>query len=82
MLNFTCPLLQSGPVASNLLSQILTCLQKKTKLWSIWKMRNKICFEVKKFHNPLEIVCHAGVLMKFWAGLMKDSDKEGPKALT
>jgi len=37
--------------------------------WSIWKMRNKICFEGKKFSNSIEIVCHACALMKFWAGL-------------
>lgn len=38
-------------------------------------MRNKICFEGKKFHNPLSNFSHAGALMKFWAGLMKDEDK-------
>jgi hypothetical protein len=27
--------------------------------WSIWKMRNRTCFDGKKFHNPLEIVSHA-----------------------
>ena len=44
--------------------------------WSIWKMRNKICFEGKKFHNPIEIVFHACALTKFWAGLQKEVDKE------
>jgi hypothetical protein len=44
--------------------------------WSVWKMRNKICFEGKKLHNPLEIVSHACALMKHWAGLQKDVDKE------
>lgn len=39
-------------------------------------MRNKICFEGKKLHNPLEIVCHACALIKFWAGLQKEVDKE------
>ena len=43
--------------------------------WSIWKMRNKICFEGKKFHNPIEIVFHACALTKFWAGLQKEVDK-------
>jgi hypothetical protein len=44
--------------------------------WSLWKMRNKVCFEGKKLHNPLEIVSHACALMKYWAGLHKDVDKE------
>ena len=44
--------------------------------WSIWKIRNKICFDGKKLHNPLEIVSHACALMKFWAGLQKEVDKE------
>jgi hypothetical protein len=39
-------------------------------------MRNKVCFEGKKLHNPLEIVSHACALMKYWAGLHKDVDKE------
>ena len=38
-------------------------------------MRNTICFEGKKLHNPLEIVCHACALIKFWAGLQKEVDK-------
>jgi hypothetical protein len=44
--------------------------------WAIWKMRNKICFEGKKLRNPIEIVCHACALIKFWAGLQKEVDKE------
>ena len=44
--------------------------------WSIWKMRKIICFDGKKFHNPLEIVSHACALMKFWEGLQKEVDKE------
>lgn len=44
--------------------------------WSIWKMRNKICFDGKKLHNPIDIVCHACALIKFWAGLQKEVDKE------
>lgn len=39
-------------------------------------MRNKVCFEGKKLHNPPEIVSHACALMKYWAGLQKDIDKE------
>jgi len=44
--------------------------------WSIWKMRNKICFEGEKLHSPLDIVRHACALIKFWAGLQKEVDKE------
>lgn len=44
--------------------------------WAIWKRRNKVCFEGKKLHNPLEIISHACALMKNWAGLQKDIDKE------
>jgi hypothetical protein len=44
--------------------------------WAIWKMRNQICFDRKKFHNPLEIISHACALMKHWAGLQTDIDKE------
>jgi hypothetical protein len=44
--------------------------------WSIWKMRNQVCFEGKKFLNPIGIICHAGALMKFWAGLLKSDDKD------
>jgi hypothetical protein len=39
-------------------------------------MRNKIFFEGRKLHNPLEIVSHACALMKHWVGLQKDVDKE------
>jgi hypothetical protein len=30
----------------------------------------------KKLSNPLEIISHACALMKFWAGLLKELDKE------
>jgi hypothetical protein len=30
----------------------------------------------KKLNNPLEIVSHTCALMKFWAGLQKEVDKE------
>jgi hypothetical protein len=39
-------------------------------------MRNKVCFDGKKFQNPIEIICHACAFMKFWAGLQKEVDKE------
>jgi hypothetical protein len=38
-------------------------------------MRNKIYFDGKTLHNPLEIISHACTLMKFWAGLQKEVDK-------
>jgi hypothetical protein len=39
-------------------------------------MRNRICFEGKKLKNTLEIANHACALIKFWAGLQKEADKE------
>jgi hypothetical protein len=30
----------------------------------------------KKLRNPIEIVCHACALIKFWEGLQKEVDKE------
>jgi hypothetical protein len=47
-----------------------------TTCWSIWKIRNKVCFDGKTFRNPIEIICHACALMKYWAGLQKEGDKE------
>jgi len=44
--------------------------------WAIWKMRNNICFEGKTLKSPLEIISHACALMKYWAGLQSDVDKE------
>jgi hypothetical protein len=44
--------------------------------WSIWKARNKLCFEGKWVKNPLSIICHACALMSHWAGLYPAEDKE------
>jgi hypothetical protein len=44
--------------------------------WAIWKARNNACFNNKIIKNPLEIICHAGALMKFWAGLYAEGDKK------
>jgi hypothetical protein len=44
--------------------------------WAIWKARHKACFENKIIKSPLEIICHAGALMKFWAGLYPELDKK------
>jgi hypothetical protein len=47
--------------------------------WAIWKARNNACFNNKIIKSPLEIICHAGALMKFWAGLYAEADKEALK---
>jgi hypothetical protein len=44
--------------------------------WAIWKSRNKAYFEKKLVKNPLEIICHACVLMKFWSGLSAEMDQD------
>jgi len=36
--------------------------------WAIWKGRNKACFDGVVIKNPIEILCHAGALMRFWTG--------------
>ena len=40
------------------------------------KNRNKACFEKNFIKNPLEIICHAYALMKYWAGLFAERDRE------
>jgi hypothetical protein len=42
--------------------------------WAIWKSRNRACFDKKLIKNPIEIICHAGALMKFWTGLFAEAD--------
>lgn len=44
--------------------------------WSIWKARNKLCFEGKLVKSPLSIICNACELMSQWAGLYPEEDKE------
>jgi len=44
--------------------------------WAIWKAINKICFDGKKFNNPIEIICHACALMRFWTGLYAEVERE------
>ena len=44
--------------------------------WAIWKGRNKACFDGVVIKNPIEILCHAGALMRFWTGLYAEVDKE------
>jgi hypothetical protein len=43
---------------------------------AIWKARNKACFEGKNIKNPIEIICHAGALMKFWAGIYEEVERK------
>jgi hypothetical protein len=44
--------------------------------WAIWKARNAACFEGKIIKNAVEIICHAGALTRFWAGLYADVERE------
>lgn len=43
--------------------------------WAIWKARNKAYFEGKFIKNPIEILCHAGALLRFWTGLYGEVDR-------
>jgi hypothetical protein len=36
--------------------------------WAIWKARNKACFDKIYTKNPVELMFHAVVFMKYWAG--------------
>lgn len=44
--------------------------------WAIWKCRNRAVFDKKLIKSPLEIVCHACALMKYWVGLFADMDQD------
>jgi len=37
--------------------------------WAIWKLINRACFEHKLIKSPVDLVMHACVFMKHWAGL-------------
>ena len=50
-----------------------------TIFWAIWKARNKACFDNKIIKSPLEIIYHAGALMKLCAGLYSEMDKQALK---
>jgi hypothetical protein len=41
--------------------------------WSIWKIRNNICFEEKRVKTPTEIICLICSTLTYWAGLQKDT---------
>jgi hypothetical protein len=36
--------------------------------WAIWKARNKACFEKIYPKNPVDLIYHTVVFMKYWAG--------------
>ena len=44
--------------------------------WAIWKARNRACFDGKIIRNPIEIICLAGALMRFWTSLFPEMDRE------
>jgi hypothetical protein len=42
--------------------------------WSIWKLRNRACFENKLISSPAELINYAVVFMKYWSGLHGEQD--------
>ena len=44
--------------------------------WAIQKARNKACFEKIIIKDPIQIIYHICALMKYWAGLYCEADKE------
>ena len=44
--------------------------------WAIWKTRNKPCFDGKLLNNAIEVICHVYTLLRFYADLQNDGDKE------
>jgi hypothetical protein len=44
--------------------------------WSIWKTRNKACFENKLIRNPLKTICYACDLMNYRTGLYPTKTRE------
>lgn len=44
--------------------------------WAIWKVRNKITFDKHIMRSPNAIVFFVISLLRYWAGLQKDADKE------
>lgn len=40
------------------------------------RIKHVLTFEGKLIKNPVEILCHACALMRFWAGLYVGDDKE------
>jgi hypothetical protein len=44
--------------------------------WSIWKIRNKACFEKIMIKNPIDILCLACANMKYLVRLFKTEFQE------
>ena len=44
--------------------------------WSLWKTRNRACFEGKLISSPVELICYMCAFLRYWVGLQKDQDKE------
>jgi hypothetical protein len=44
--------------------------------WTIWKLRNRACFEGKLIKSPIELILYATVFMNYWAGLNSVADQE------
>jgi hypothetical protein len=48
--------------------------------WTIWKLRNRACFEHKLIKNPSELISFAAVFMNYWACLHSSPDAENIRA--
>jgi hypothetical protein len=53
--------------------------------WSVWKMRNNVCFEGKWIKSPTKIICLICSTLIYWAGLQKgpvaEQMEQGAEAL-
>ena len=45
--------------------------------WAIWKHKNKAVFDNKMIRHPADILIHACVFLKYWAGLHKEELQVG-----
>jgi hypothetical protein len=43
--------------------------------WTIWKGRNRVCYEKKQIKNPGELLFSACGFLRYWAGLQRDEDQ-------
>jgi hypothetical protein len=42
--------------------------------WTIWKTRNRSCFEKKFLKNPVDLIYLCAAFMKYWASLHSTAD--------
>jgi hypothetical protein len=56
--------------------EVVYTLISSAVCWSIWKRRNKTCFDRKPLRNPIEIIIHAGAFLNYWVGLYKEELQE------